>query len=66
MSSLRPERIVASLFHLIEEALSTPVEPDGPSCACSRCEDAWNRNHPSNLVSARGTVGRGLRRVNSG
>jgi hypothetical protein len=66
MFSLRPAKIVASLFNLIEEGLSSPVEPDGPSCSCLKCEEAWNRNHVASLVSTRATVSRGFRRVNPG
>jgi hypothetical protein len=66
MFSLRPAKIVASLFNLIEEGLSSPVEPDGPSCSCARCEEAWNRNHAPSLVSARSRAGAGVRRVNLG
>ena len=66
MSSLRPATIVATLFQMLEEALSAPVEADGPSCSCLKCEEAWNRNHSANRVSARAEVGLGLRRVNPG
>lgn len=66
MSSLRPATIIATLFRFVEEALSAPVEPDGPSCSCLRCEEAWNRNHSSGSVSPRATSGQGLRRMNPG
>ena len=66
MSSLRPATIVATLFQMLEEALSAPVEADGPSCSCLRCEEAWNRNHTSNRISPRADVGRGFRKVNPG
>ena len=66
MSSLRPATIVATLFQMLEEALSAPVEANGPSCSCLRCEEAWNRNHSLNRVSPRADVGLGLRRVNPG
>ncbi len=66
MSSLRPATIVATLFQMLEEALSAPVEAAGPSCSCLRCEEAWNRNHSPNRMSPRADVGVGLRRVNPG
>jgi hypothetical protein len=66
MSSLRPATIVATLFQMLEEALSAPMEADGPSCSCPRCQEAWNRNHAPTLVSARARVGAGVRRVNLG
>lgn len=66
MSSLRPATIVATLFQMLEEALSAPVEADGPSCSCLKCEEAWNRNHAPNRISARADVGLGLRKVNPG
>jgi len=64
MSSLRPATIVATLFQMLEEALSAPVEADGPSCSCLRCEEAWNRNHSSNRISARTDIGRRFRKLN--
>jgi hypothetical protein len=66
MSSLRPATIVASLFQMLEEALSAPVEAVGPSCSCLRCEEAWNRNHSPNRMLPRADIGLGLRRVNPG
>lgn len=66
MSSLRPATIVATLFQMLEEALSAPVEAVGPSCSCLRCEEAWNRNHASNRISPRADVGLGFRKVNPG
>jgi hypothetical protein len=66
MSSLRPATIVTTLFRKLEEALSAPAEADGPSCTCSRCKEAWNRNHSPNRISPRADVGLGLRRVNPG
>jgi hypothetical protein len=65
MSSLRPATIVATLFEMLEEALSAPVEASGPSCSCLRCEEAWNRNHsPSRILPRRAEIG--LRKVNPG
>ena len=66
MSSLRPATIVATLFRFVEEAFNAPAEPDGPSCSCLRCEEAWNRNHQLNRISPRADAGLGLRRVNPG
>jgi hypothetical protein len=43
MSSLRPAKIVAALFHLIGGSLAEPAAPEGPSCSCDRCWDAWRR-----------------------
>jgi hypothetical protein len=66
MSSLRPATIVATLFQMLEEALSAPVEAAGPSCYCLRCEEAWNKNHSPNNISPRADIGLGLRKVNLG
>lgn len=53
MSSLRPAKIAATLFHLIGGSLAEAQEPSGPACSCERCEEAWRRNHSSEK-SARG------------
>ena len=66
MSSLRPATIVATLFQMLEEALSAPVEAAGPSCSCLRCEEAWSKNHSLERISPRADVGVSLRRVNPG
>jgi hypothetical protein len=66
MSSLRPAKIVATLYQLIEDALSSPAEPDGPGCSCPQCQTAWTRNQKLRAVSGRAKVGAGVRRVNPG
>ena len=66
MSSIRPATIVATLFQMLEEALSAPVEAAGPSCSCLRCEEAWNKNHSPNRISPRADAGQGFRRVTPG
>jgi hypothetical protein len=63
MSFLRPEKIVATLYHLLEDALSSPAEPDGPGCSCHQCQKAWNRNHTLSRVTARAKVGAVSRRM---
>lgn len=65
MSSLRPAKIVATLYQLIEEALSSPAEPDGPGCSCHQCQIAWTRNQKLRAVSVRAKWAGG-RRVNPG
>lgn len=66
MSSIRPATIVATLFQMLEEALSAPAEAAGPSCSCLRCEEAWNRNHAPNRISPRAAAGQGFRKVTPG
>lgn len=65
MSSLRPAKFAATLFQLIGGSLADPAEPEGPPCACHRCELAWWRNQPrdSNTVRNRRRVN--LRRLGS-
>ena len=66
MSSLRPAKILATLFQKLGGSLSSPAEPDGPGCSCERCEQAWNRNQVLNRISVRARVGTGVRRVDPG
>jgi len=66
MSSLRPAKIVATLFQLLGGDLSSPAEPDGPGCSCEKCEQAWNRHQALNAASARRHAGIGVRRVDPG
>jgi hypothetical protein len=63
MSSLRPAKIVAKLYQLLEDALSSPAEPDGPGCSCQQCQKAWNRNQTPSRVTARARVGAVSRRM---
>ena len=63
MSSLRPAKIVAKLYQLLEDALSSPAEPDGPGCSCQQCQKAWNRNQTLSRVTARARVGAVSRRM---
>ncbi len=66
MSSLRPAKIVATLYQLLGGSLSSPAEPDGPGCSCEKCEQAWNRTQALNSASQRPHVGLGRRRVDPG
>ena len=66
MSSLRPAKILATLFQKLGGSLSSPAEPDGPGCSCEKCEQAWNRNQALNRLSVRARVGAGVRRVDPG
>jgi hypothetical protein len=63
MSSLRPAKIVATLFQLIGGDLALPVEAGGPGCSCEQCQNAWNQSQKVNRVSPRAQVGMDLRRV---
>jgi hypothetical protein len=63
MSSLRPAKIVARLYQLLEDALSSPAEPDGPGCSCHQCQKAWNRNQKLTRVPVRAKVGTVSRRM---
>ena len=64
MSSLRPAKIVAKLYQLLEDALSSPAEPDGPGCSCQQCQKAWNQSQNAKRVSPRAQVGMSLRKIN--
>jgi len=66
MSSLRPAKIIATLFQLLGGDLTSPAEPDGPGCSCEKCEQAWNRSQALAAASARRHVGIGIRRVDPG
>ena len=66
MSSLRPARLIATLYQLLGGSPSSPAEPDGPGCSCEKCEQAWNRNQAPNRVPVRAQVGAGLRRLGPG
>jgi len=66
MSSLRPTKVIATLFHLLGGDLTSPAEPDGPGCSCERCEQAWNRHQALNAAAERRHVGIGVRRVDPG
>lgn len=63
MSSLRPARIVATLYQLLEDALSSPAAPDGPGCSCHECQKAWNRNQTLSRVTMRAKLGAVSRRM---
>jgi hypothetical protein len=52
MSSLRPAKIASALFHLIGGSLAEPAAPEGPSCSCERCWDAWRRYQAPDSASA--------------
>ena len=63
MSSLRPAKIVATLFQLIGGDLASPVDAGGPGCSCEQCQKAWAETHKVNRISPRDKVGMDLRRV---
>jgi len=64
MSSLRPAKIAAALLRLIGGSLADPEEPNGPSCSCQKCDEAWQRNQkPAELSHLR--LAR-RRRINAG
>jgi hypothetical protein len=63
MSSLRPAKIVATLYKLLEDALSSPAQPDGPGCSCHQCQKAWKRNQTLSRVTVRANVGAVSRRM---
>jgi len=63
MSSLRPAKIAAALFHLIGGSLAEAQEPPGPACTCERCEEAWWRNQSPEHTMPRARVGSSLSRV---
>lgn len=66
MSSIRPAKIVATLFQLIGGDLALPVDAGGPGCSCEQCQNAWNQTQKVNRVSPRAQVGRSLRRTDPG
>ena len=64
MSSLRPAKIVATLFQLIGGDLALPVDAGGPGCSCEQCQKAWNQSQNARRVSPRAQVELNLRRIN--
>ena len=56
MSSLRPAKIVASMFHLIGGSLAEAAEQYGPSCSCEGCVQAWRRNQSPDRESPRDRI----------
>jgi hypothetical protein len=66
MSSLRPAKIVATLFQLIGGDLASPVDAGGPGCSCEQCHKAWNQTQRANRISSRAQVGLSSRRVGPG
>jgi hypothetical protein len=66
MSSIRPAKIVATLFQLIGGDLALPVDAGGPGCSCEQCQKAWTETHKVSRVSARAQVGMSLRRFGPG
>ena len=66
MSSLRPAKILATLFQLIGGDLASPVDAGGPGCSCEQCHKAWNQTQWANRTSPRAQVRIGLRRVGPG
>lgn len=63
MSSLRPAKIVATLFQLIGGDLAQPVEAGGPGCSCEQCQKAWTETQNANRLSPRAKMRTDLRRV---
>jgi hypothetical protein len=66
MSSLRPAKIVASLFHAIGGSLAEPADQYGPSCSCEGCVQAWRRNQSPEQTRSRATLTLSRRRVTGG
>jgi hypothetical protein len=66
MSSLRPAKIVATLFQIIGGDLASPVDAGGPGCSCEQCQKAWTEAHRVNRISPRAQVAVSLRRVGPG
>jgi hypothetical protein len=66
MSSLRPAKIVATLFQLIGGDLALPVDAGGPGCSCEQCQKAWTETHKASHISPRAQVGLSLRRFGPG
>ena len=63
MSSLRPAKIVTTLFQLIGGSLAEAAEPVGPACSCEGCMQAWRRNQSPDPVAVRARVALGVRRL---
>ena len=66
MSSLRPAKIVAALFHLVGGSLAEPAEQYGPTCSCEACQQAWRRNQSPEPVRVRARAGMARRRLTGG
>ena len=66
MSSLRPAKIVATLFQLVGGDLALPVDAGGPGCSCEQCQKAWTETHKVSRISPRAQVGLSLRRPDPG
>ena len=66
MSSLRPAKIVTSLFQVIGGSLADPADQSGPSCSCEGCVEAWRRNQSPERTLPRDRLGPGLTRVELG
>ena len=66
MSSLRPAKIAAALFHLIGGSLAEAQEPAGPACTCERCEEAWWRNQSPEKAAPGPRIAPGFVRVGPG
>lgn len=63
MSSLRPAKIVATLFQIIGGDLASPVDAGGPGCSCEQCQKAWTETQKANRLSPRAKMRMDLRRV---
>ena len=64
MSSIRPAKVLATLFQLIGGDLALPVDAGGPGCSCEQCQKAWNQSQNAKRISPRAQVELNLRRIN--
>jgi hypothetical protein len=64
MSSIRPAKVLATLFQLVGGDLALPVDAGGPGCSCEQCQKAWNQSQNAKRVSPRAQVGMSLRKIN--
>jgi len=58
MSSLRLAKIAAAMVRLIGEPFADASAPEGPTCSCPSCEEAWRRNQVVAEKKAAVTAGR--------
>lgn len=66
MSSLRPEKIVASSLWWLGGSLFLREGTDPPVCSCPSCHRAWLRLQSPDHISPRARVRQGLRAAGSG
>ena len=46
MSSQRLRKIFAATVRSLRDQVAPPSSPDGPTCGCASCVEAWQRNQP--------------------